>query len=98
MNGNTGEHRPPASAGIAVSFRTAIPRRVAPQQSPPPLRRPRQCTSVDYSGTINTDQPVLIFLSHSWGAVQHLVLRKRSLTAKVRRENNRQFGCSDAFL
>ena len=70
MNGNTGEHRPPASAGIAVSFRTAIPRRVAPQQSPPPLRRPRQCTSVDYSGTINTDQPVLIFLSHSWGAVQ----------------------------
>src|ERR1700681_3949966 len=55
---------------ITVSFRPAIPRRVAPQQSPLPLRRPRQCTSLDHSGTIDAGQPVLIFLSHQWGAVQ----------------------------
>jgi hypothetical protein len=55
---------------ITVSFRPAIPRRVAPQQSPLPLRRHRQCTSLDHSGTIDAGQPVLIFLSHPWGAVQ----------------------------
>src|SRR5215472_5118085 len=61
---------PPAGVGcIAVSFRPAIPRRVAPQQRPLALRRPRQSTSKLHSGTIEAGQPVPIFLSHPWGAV-----------------------------
>ena len=45
---------------VATSVRPAIPRRVAPQQSPLPLRRPRQCTSGVHPGTIHAGQPVLI--------------------------------------
>jgi hypothetical protein len=37
-----------------VSFRPAIPRRVAPQQSPLPLRRPCPSTSAAHSGTIDS--------------------------------------------
>ena len=37
---------------ITVSFRPAIPRRVAPQQNPLPLHRPR-CTSTLHCGTTN---------------------------------------------
>ena len=53
----------PVGAGRStVSFRPAIPWRVAPQQSPLPLRRPRQSTSAVPCGTINS--AVLIFFHH----------------------------------
>jgi hypothetical protein len=52
----------PVGAGrITVSFRPAIPRWVAPQQSPLPLRRPRPCTTGLHPGTIDGGQPVLFF-------------------------------------
>src|SRR5438270_9784786 len=51
---------PPVGAGrITVSFRPAIPRRVAPQQSPLPLRRPGQCTTGRHPGRIDAGPPVL---------------------------------------
>ena len=52
MNSNTGRTTPAGVVCLIVSFRPAIPRQVAPQQSLPPLRRPSQYTSIVRSGTI----------------------------------------------
>jgi hypothetical protein len=43
MNSDAGEASRVGVGRITVSFRPAIPRQVAPQQSPVPLRRQRQC-------------------------------------------------------
>ena len=48
---------------VPSSVRPAIPRRVAPQQSPLPLRRPRQCTSAAQSGHPRSRQAVRPILS-----------------------------------
>ena len=50
---------------VATSVRPAIPRRVAPQQSPLPLRRPRQCPSAAQSGHLRSRQAVRPILSTS---------------------------------
>src|SRR5690349_17560500 len=69
MSNHRGEQRrrraSPVGAGrITVSFRPAIPWRVAPQQSPLPLRRPRQSTSTLDGAAINTG---VVILSHHGG-------------------------------
>jgi hypothetical protein len=61
-----------ARSSITVSFRPAIPRRVAPQQSPLPLRRHKKHTSFFHSGISLVYMLVNlfpIFVSHTWGAV-----------------------------
>jgi hypothetical protein len=75
----------------SVSFRPAIPRRVAPQQSPLPLRRPRQCTTGLHPGTIDAGQPVLIFLSHRWGAVH---CRSSEICFVAMRESKSDCACA----
>jgi hypothetical protein len=83
---------------ITVSFRPAIPWRVAPRQSPLPLRRPRQCTSTCHCAAINTGVRIL---SHPWWSIsrsrnQHTARHSRapsrqsSETKHLRREDQKQ--------
>ena len=44
IDANADEWLLAGASGITVSFRPAIPRQVAPQQSPLPLRRHAQCS------------------------------------------------------
>ena len=67
MNSNTGRIAPTGVVCLIVSFRPAIPRQVAPQQSLPPLRRRRQCTSITYSGTIAVPVNLSAFLCLTHG-------------------------------
>ena len=75
----------PVDAGrITVSFRPAIPWRVAPQQSPLPLRRPRQSTPTLPCGTINT---AVLILSHPCGPSAARATSRQLATAAPHRAN-----------
>ena len=66
-------------------FPTAIPRRVAPQQSPLPLRRPQQSTSAVDCGTIGAN--VVIFRSQLWGASAAPARNRQLATAEPHHAN-----------
>src|ERR1700750_268086 len=75
----------PVGAGrITVSFRPAIPWRVAPQQSPLPLRRPRHSTPTLPCSTINT---AVLILSHPWGPSAARATSRQLATAAPHRAN-----------
>src|SRR5947207_13137381 len=59
-------HHSSTPADITASFRPAIPPQVAPQQSPLPLRRPRQYTSTIHPAahTCHTTCPQFLCLTH----------------------------------
>lgn len=70
--GNAGWREPTSSdrlPSIGVSLQPAIPRRVAPQQSPPPLHRsPTRITQSNPGATLASVNLSLISLSHYRGA------------------------------
>ena len=79
-------------------FRPATPWRVAPRQSPLPLRPPCQCTSTRHCAAISTGVRIL---SHPWWSISrsrnqhtarhsHAPSRQSSETKHLRREDQKQ--------